>query len=66
MAIASRTVCNCNQYHLDFHISREEGFFSCMCVLDNVRPGADPGFLERGCVCINVCKFALLTFSHFS
>ena len=28
--------------------------------------GADPGFLERGFVCIKVWEFALLIVSHFS
>ena len=28
--------------------------------------GADPGFLERGFICIKVWGLALLIFSHFS
>ena len=28
--------------------------------------GADPGFLERGFICIKVLGFALLILSHFS
>ena len=29
-------------------------------------PGTDPGFLERGFVCVKVWGFALLISSHFS
>ena len=29
-------------------------------------PGADPGFLERGYICMKVWGFALLIFAHFS
>ena len=29
-------------------------------------PWADPGFLERGLICIKVWGFALLIVSHFS
>ena len=29
-------------------------------------PGAEPGFLERGFICINLWGFALLILSHFS
>ena len=28
--------------------------------------GADPGFLERGFICITVCVFALLNLSYFT
>ena len=32
---------------------------------DQSTTGADPGFLERGFICINVWGFALLSLSHF-
>ena len=35
--------------------------------LASLKAGADPGFLERGFICIKVCvRVALLILSHFS
>ena len=30
----------------------------------NTKTGADPGFLERGLICIKMCGVALLILSH--
>ena len=37
-----------------------------VCGLERLWAGADPGFLERGFICIKVWGFALLILSHFS
>ena len=33
---------------------------------NDIKSGADPGFLEMGAICIKVWGFALLILSHFS
>ena len=35
-------------------------------ITENIYTEADPGFLERGLICIKVWGFALLILSHFS
>ena len=43
--------------------------YMCVCfysVVSNELAGVDPGFLERGFICIKVWGFALLILSHFS
>ena len=38
----------------------------CCFIFQPFKAGADPGFMERGFVCIKVLGFALLILSHFS